>query len=60
MPNFEFGVLPTVCFGGSYGTLGKKISPFKIEVVHTTVSIIFVVPTNIFWERRSYQIRLKL
>ena len=66
MPNFEFGVSPTVCLGGSYDTLGKnlglrkKFSLFKIEVIPTTVSIILVVPTNIFWERASYQIRLKL
>jgi hypothetical protein len=40
---------------------GKKNSSSKLKsYIHTTVLIIFVAPTNTLWERRNYQIRLKL
>ena len=74
MPNFEFGVCLLLravggngtlenkfgIVGKNFGNVGKMFSLFKIEVIHTTVSIIFVVSTNTLWERGSYQIRLKL
>jgi hypothetical protein len=46
--------------GKKFGNVEKKNFLFKIEVIHTTVLIIFVVPTNTLWERRNYQIRFKL